>query len=484
LPSVCKIATANTTYSVAKAACSTPTAKAVYSAGIAVYSAGTAVYSWGKAAYSIVHKFFWPSSQSDTPNAGELAFWSDVPAVAASTVDIDYEERIAKKYIEEAMHSSAVMKLETMLKPRKRPLDNVASILRDVVESSNSSSSAQEPLSAAQLSSLVNAIKPYIYGDTPMCEALGYALEAFQSTNHTSKVVFVLSDGESKDGNPVELAERLHHSDVIVFACLLTSKNISQPRRLYDAPDPNWSKAQHDMFAMSSIVSNTCPAMAILLKKHWKLPDSGQSRLFLHANHPQVIHEFSSIVREMAESNDALLDMLGYVSIDMYINIANAMFDAKQQKDLTCYANALAAVFHLAMCRIGGRESGVPHFFEIRDQLIQEYGGRPTKTEEVLNKWAPFYRLRYKKVEELEARQAINARRPLVATFRLSQKQWEVFGEFYKNNPHGILQARDLQTENSSTKTFGHAVVLMRCDATSLTFMNSWGTRFANGGFF
>ncbi|CAF4638548.1 unnamed protein product, partial [Rotaria sp. Silwood2] len=371
LPSVCKIATANTTYSVAKAACSTPTAKAVYSAGIAVYSAGTAVYSWGKAAYSIVHKFFWPSSQSDTPNAGELAFWSDVPAVAASTVDIDYEERIAKKYIEEAMHSSAVMKLETMLKPRKRPLDNVASILRDVVESSNSSSSAQEPLSAAQLSSLVNAIKPYIYGDTPMCEALGYALEAFQSTNHTSKVVFVLSDGESKDGNPVELAERLHHSDVIVFACLLTSKNISQPRRLYDAPDPNWSKAQHDMFAMSSIVSNTCPAMAILLKKHWKLPDSGQSRLFLHANHPQV--------------------------------------------------------------------------------------------------------------EELEARQAINARRPLVATFRLSQKQWEVFGEFYKNNPHGILQARDLQTENSSTKTFGHAVVLMRCDATSLTFMNSWGTRFANG---
>jgi hypothetical protein len=230
------------------------------------------------------------------------------------------------------------------------------------------------------------------------------------------------------------------------------------------------------MFAMSSTVPNTCPAMAILLKKQWQLPASGQSRLFLHANHPEVINEFSSLVREMAESNDTLLDMLGYVSMDVYINIANAMFDAKKQTGPTCYANAVAAVFHLAMSRIGGRDGGVPDFFDMRD--------RPTKPDEVLKAWAPFYRLRYKKVEELEARQAINARRPLVATFRLRKEQWDAFIEFYENNRQGILQARDLQTGSSSTETSGHAVVLMRCDATSLTFMNSWGTQFANGGFF
>ena len=30
----------------------------------------------------------------------------------------------------------------------------------------------------------------------------------------------------------------------------------------------------------------------------------------------------------------------------------------------------------------------------------------------------------------------------------------------------------------------GHAVVLMRCSPIGLTFMNSWGKEFANGGFF
>lgn len=34
------------------------------------------------------------------------------------------------------------------------------------------------------------------------------------------------------------------------------------------------------------------------------------------------------------------------------------------------------------------------------------------------------------------------------------------------------------------TKPGGHAVVLMRCDPHCLTFMNSWGQNFADGGFF
>ena len=35
-----------------------------------------------------------------------------------------------------------------------------------------------------------------------------------------------------------------------------------------------------------------------------------------------------------------------------------------------------------------------------------------------------------------------------------------------------------------TTKPGGHAVVLIRCDPDCLTFMNSWGTEFADEGFF
>ena len=483
LPVVCKNRAASITYSNGKAAASTTTGQAVYAAGKISYSVGEAISS------IIIN---WLSNTSHLDRTGRDAsndttqdFNQDIyKDVNDEDLSGNYEEQMAKKYIKEAFELSTVRKLKTMLRPRQRSLDDVVSLLRDITQSSDSSSSEQRTLSAAQLSQLAGIVKPYIYGDTPMCEALEYALQTFQSSSHTVNVLFVLSDGESKDGDPVQLAKRLRECGVIVFACLLTSKNIRRPRRLFDTSDPHWPKAQRDMFEMSSIVPNTCPAMAILLKKHWELPVSGESRLFLQANHPDVIDEFSSLVREMGESNDALLDILGSLSMDMYINISNAVEDAKQQIGKTCWANAVATVFHLAMRRIEGREGGVPDLSDILNELIEAHKAQINKTEEVLHRWAPFYRLRYKKVEELEAREAINARRSLVATFRLRDEEWTAFQEFYAKKPRDILQAQDLQTHGSSTETFGHAVVLIRCDATSLTFMNSWGTKFANGGFF
>ena len=46
------------------------------------------------------------------------------------------------------------------------------------------------------------------------------------------------------------------------------------------------------------------------------------------------------------------------------------------------------------------------------------------------------------------------------------------------------LQSKDLGTRWFWKKTKGHAVVLIKCDPTSLTFINSWGTTFADRGFF
>ena len=436
------------------------------------YSTSESAFSISQAAYFVVQ------------NLVSSFFTTTTPAAPESEANGNDEEQTAKKYIEEVEQLSAIIKLKTMSTPRKWPLHNVASLLRDVVESSNSPSSPQEPLLTAHLSRLVNPIKPYIHGDSSMCAGLRHALETFQSTNHTSRVLFILSNGESEDGDRVELAEQLRSSGVIIFVCLVSSENISHPRRLYYEPDPNWTKAQRQMFDLSSTVENCHSAMSILLEQGWELPEAGHSRLFIQANHPDVIKEFSNLLIYISEHNDVLLSMVGRVSLDMYINASNSTFEPRLQIGGTSFAYTVATVFHSAMRRIEGREGGVPDFADICQKLIDEYGKDGAVTETVLKIWAPKYRLHYKGVDERGARQAINRRRPVVATFRLANQQWNAFSRFYRDDPQGVLESKDLGPASVGAKSCGHAVVLMKCDPTSLTFINSWGTDFADKGFF
>ena len=193
------------------------------------------------------------------------------------------------------------------------------------------------------------------------------------------------------------------------------------------------------MFGLSSIVPNTHPAMSILLENNWELPTSGQSRLFLQANHPDVIDEFSSIVRRLAQSNDALLNIFARVTLDKYINLSNSSFKSPLQENGTCYANAVAAVFHLAMSRIEGREGGVPDFEDVRKKLMDAYGQNGANTKNVLTNWCPKYRLQYKEIiDELDVRKVINARRPVVARFSLYDAEWTAFSEYFEKNPKGM----------------------------------------------
>ncbi|CAF0972664.1 unnamed protein product [Adineta steineri] len=389
----------------------------------------------------------------------------------------------AMKYAKDVIRQRSLPKLKTMEQPRSKTFQSTMNLLKQVTGTWTNPSKTQSTFTSAQLSALVDSIEPFIYGETPMCKAIQSAVNTYYSSSHEQKVLFLLSDGESTDGNPVQFASKLHDQNVLVFACLLTSQSISYPRRLYYKADPNWSQAQKQMFELSSTVENCHSAMSILLEQGWELPADGHSRIFIQANHPDVIKEFSNLMNDISEHNDVLLNLVGRASLDMYINAANSSFNVTEQSGGTCYAHAVATVCHLAMRRIEGRENGVPDFDIILQQLIHAYGTEGANTENVLNVWAPRHRLHYKKVDELGARQAINRRRPVVATFQLDDQQWTAFSMFYKNHPQGVLESQNLGARSGS-KLSGHAVVLMKCDPTSLTFINSWGTGFADKGFF
>jgi hypothetical protein len=406
-----------------------------------------------------------------------LTYTNAIAASLASRSDKKDDLKIVDYFLKNAKN----FLLRNYLYPAKREL-------KAAFDTNLPSTSENEPLSDAQYSKLVNSIEPYIFGQTPMCEALQAAINVF-STNIDQKILFLLTDGQATDGSPLKFAKELRDQNVLVFVCLLTSENIPHPKRLYYKPQGIWSKEQKIVFELSSPVSNTHSAMSILLEQGWDLDISGESRLFIQANNPDVIDHFSSVVRRMSDNSDHLFNLIGRVTLDVYINASISTFKAQEQIGGTCYANAVAAVFHLAMRRIKGRDGGVPQFEELRQHFINEYGVDGAITEEVIKKWSPHYRLNYKEVDETGARRAITARRPVVAKFRLTQAKWDRFSEFYKNNPKGILKNQDLTASIlnilfGTSEGSGHAVVLIKCDPESLWLMNSWGPGFADRGFF
>ncbi len=175
----------------------------------------------------------------------------------------------------------------------------------------------------------------------------------------------------------------------------------------------------------------------------------------------------------------------------MYINqTRDSHYDtpklSQDEEGGVCYAHALATVMHLAMKRIHSRKGGYPDFYQLKDDLIKEYGTEGANTEWVLAETCPRYRLHFKKVDETEAMQAIVAKRPCVAKFRLSLSEWDTFNGFFGENPTKILSKQELNIKKrkAGEKTTGHAVVLTSFDGTGLRFMNSFGHKWGDGGFF
>lgn len=186
--------------------------------------------------------------------------------------------------------------------------------------------------------------------------------------------------------------------------------------------------------------------------------------------------------------SDTLSELLVSVDLDIYISQTTRDFKAKDQVKATCYANASAAVLHLAMQRILGREGGYPDFHELRDEIIKECGSGPVVTRWVLEKKCEKYRLHCRKVSIDGAKKAITEKRPVVAEFSLTDNEWDLFGNFYETNPVGILENDELDVSKRSSIpspiTYGHAVVLTSYNSKCLIFMNSWGQDWGDNGFF
>ena len=413
--------------------------------------------------------------------------------VTLGMVDTNHFSNRAEENVKEQVFESPAYKRakeiisDTLKQPlAPQPIEMVSNMLDDLISADTDKYHYSEMMSV-KIQKLIEVVKPFIFEYTPMCKALKNAMIIFEKKRLKDKsILFILSDGVASDGDPRPIAEKLRSMDVIVATCFLTSDPIESPKMLYDKSQMScWGDdGRKVLFEMSSVMENTQPPISHLVDADWELPLSGESCLFFQANSLDVVNEFCRIViSQMTMSCDALVELIGKVDLATLINQKNAQFPVKEQELETCYANAVAAVFHLAMHRIVGREGGYPCFKKIRQRIVDEYGYRGANTEIVLNNVSKLYRLHVSQVDEKGARRAINMRRPVVARFIWSGKERQKFEEFFKCYPKGILKKDHLRGA-SQTNASGHAVVLTRCSPKGLTFMNSWGEKFANGGFF
>ena len=344
-----------------------------------------------------------------------------------------------------------------------------------------------QELTNERVDELLEIIEPLIYGGTPLIKAMCHSVDLFshpEFANH-QKLLFILSDGQPADGKDPPL-QSLSNLGVTIVSCFITNQLLSDPHHLYSILDECWEKPAKTMFRMSSIITTQKIPHTLFVKRGWKIDiDNNETRLFFQVNHPDLIKDVCDMAKKGVLGQDALSNILSTVDLDLYINKSNDGFGAKEQDEKTCYANASAAVLHLAMKRIIGRDGGYPDFYELRHELIAKYGEKGAQTKKVLEEVCPKYRLKCKEVDAIGAMKAVSARQPVVARFYLSGAQWDQFSQFYEQKPKGILTRSYLDSKHHSTSNpGGHAVVLTSYDAESLRFMNSWGDDWADNGFF
>ena len=343
-------------------------------------------------------------------------------------------------------------------------------------------------LSKDRVDELMKLVEPYIYGGTPLMETLQaatglFALPQFYDYN---KLLFILSDGQPTDGiNPP--VEEFSVLGVKTVCCYITNNPIGNPKRLYSTDCASWDEAAKLMFQMSSNITTQMIPRTIFRKRGWTIDiDNNETRLFVQVNHPDIIKDVCELATDVVCCQEALSGVLSSVSLDLYINQANQGFQPEEQQGGTCYANASAAVLHLSMSRIVGREGGCPDFFQLRDEMIAKYGEIGAKTVEVIQEFCPRYRLQCKMVNVVEALKAITKKRPVLARFELTKNEWATFRRFYQRRPKETLMASDLDITRRlpRDRLFGHAVVLISFSSRGLRLMNSWGSNWADGGFF
>lgn len=384
--------------------------------------------------------------------------------------------------------------LQDFSKLEPRRVDKVVTLLQKLENNrtTGNSSDGGKPKS----NTLLDKLRKHVYGRTPMQESLEQSLEVFKHHRDAENRVLVLfSDGVSTDGDPLPIAQQLKEADVIIATLYLTSDpNVTFQRHLHYEAANDWNDGQQTLFNMAHRVSCLEHPIPVLATLGWKIPSAGEAALHATVNSAAALDEFCSmLLAARFGSAETLLDILGRVDIDKYVHdeyVRNCSNPSDQGDAGVCYAHATAFVLHSALLRIVGRTGGYPTIEQIRDRILAKFPAcdQGWNTEVVLRKAIKWYPpLRFDKVDEDAARQAVLRRRFVLSTFHLSEPGWDAFTQHFCSTAAtrcDVLTRAKMEAHRDLEQDGGHAVALVDCTPNALTFVNSWGRDWGNEGRF
>ena len=330
-----------------------------------------------------------------------------------------------------------------------------------------------------------------------MYQAIRTATKCFEKHASTfqshKKLLFVFSDGDPTDGGENDSAEikkattRLENAGVTVVGCFVTQSKTIQPRQMFSKMNTNWDSGSKFLFSLSSTITTQSIPRTMFVKRDWSIDfENSETRLFLQVNHPDHLREACDLARKVVYFQEALSNLLADVDLDVYINESVRDYKAQEkQEGNTCYAHASATVLHLTMKRIHGRQGKIPTFDELKDEMIGNFGKEASSIGKALKRMCRKYHLRYESVNLKKAMEAVASSRPVIATFKLTGKEWDKFKNFFKTNGKGILTKKeiDITARPLKPKRFGHAVVLTSFNSEYLRLLDSRGSDWADNGF-
>jgi hypothetical protein len=142
-----------------------------------------------------------------------------------------------------------------------------------------------------------------LFGATQMRAAMEkveerYAVEFTPQASTPHSALLLVSDGESKDGSPLEACRKIAQRGTVILACYLTGQDIAEPRRLYARPQPGWPEGAVTLFRCSSVLEEDSLLLPVLREKGWAAAEG--DRLFVQLNQSALVSEFVSFVLDLA----------------------------------------------------------------------------------------------------------------------------------------------------------------------------------------
>lgn len=159
-----------------------------------------------------------------------------------------------------------------------------------------------------QSGDLLGNAEDLLFGTTtPIAETLTQIIARFEKElsvrdNDTMPILFLISDGKYATADPIPLAEKLRTMGITVFSCLVTDKDVVNPRQLLNRPLEAWDREAQLMFEMASPLNEGTNVENFLLQKGWTIYHP-QPKLFVQLNHSDVLKEFIRVTLSHLETN-------------------------------------------------------------------------------------------------------------------------------------------------------------------------------------